>query len=243
MANVVLIHGYPLDATAFATVVPLIDAAHTVLVPDLAGFGSEPWPTDGDLSMAAQARHVLATMDDAGMQNATVIGLSMGGYVALAMVADSPERVDALGLIGSKPEPDTPEGRTGRDNQAEAVVAEGSTSLVAPLTAALLAQGATLEGRARLRTMIERTRTETYVSALAGMRDRPDTTDILTAFPGPVAVMVGEEDRLVSGDRNREIAALAGNGVAVTVAGSGHLVPMEDPGAVAVFISDLLNRL
>ena len=243
MANIVLVHGYPLDATAFAGVVPLIDERHTILAPDLLGFGDEPWPIDGDLSMARQARHVLDSMSRVGMDSACVIGLSMGGYVALAMAQADPDRVLALGLIGSKPDPDTPEARQARDQQAELVVEEGASALVSPMTSALIAEDADIEVRARLRTMIERTRNETYVSALRGMRDRPDTSAVLADFPGPFATMVGTADPLVSVQRNEEIAAQAVDGVAVIAPGSGHLVPMERPKAVAALVADLAARL
>jgi pimeloyl-ACP methyl ester carboxylesterase len=121
-------------------------------------------------------------------------------------------------------------------------VNDGASSLVAPLTAALLPEHASLEVRARLRTMIERTRVETYVSALEGMRDREDTSDVLASFDGPVSVMVGEFDKLVSVERNHEIASSAENGIADTAMRSGHLVPMENPNAVARFIRDLVQR-
>lgn len=243
MTHIVLVHGYPLDATAFSGVVPLIDNRHSVLVPDLAGFGAEPWPSDGDLSMARQAEHVFGRMDAVGIETACVVGLSMGGYVALAMADMNPGRVAALGLIGSKPDPDTPDAKDGRDRQTALVVEEGASALVAPMTKALIAGDASLEVRARLRTMIERTRIETYVSALAGMRDRPDTSSVLSSFAGPFAAMVGDSDPLVSVQRNDEIAAQAPDGVAVVAEGSGHLVPMERPSLVSAFIDDLVARL
>lgn len=211
----------------------LDDASH----PDAIGT-----TTYGDQTFVS-AGHVFGKMDAVPMTEAVVIGLSMGGYVALAMAREAPGRVQALGLIGSKPDPDTPEAKQGRDRQAESVVADGPSSLVAPLTTALLADASSIETRARLRTMIEHTSTETYVSALRGMRDRPDTTDVITSFSGPIAVMVGEKDPLVTVERNAEIAGLARDGVAVPVPDSGHLVPMEDPRAVALFIADLVARL
>lgn len=240
MSDVVLLHGYPLDSTAFAGV--NIPSAGRTLRPDLAGFGHEPWPADGDLSMNAQARHVISVMDGAGVDRAVVIGLSMGGYVAFAMAELAPERIASLGIIGSKPEADSADARIGRDRQAESVVREGSASLVGPLTDALLSDSASLMVRARLRTMVERTRVETYVSALAGMRDRPDRTEVLRRFAGPFATMVGTEDPLVSVARNEEIASIAGDGVAIVATGAGHLVPMERPDVTGSFIADLVER-
>ncbi len=243
MANIILIHGYPLDASAFAEVTPHLDRDHTVLVPDLLGFGSSEWPAGGDLSMEAQAGHVLALMDAEDIDEAVVVGLSMGGYVALALASMAPHRVQALGLVGSKPEADSPEARTGRDRQAELVVAEGREVLVAPMTSALVADDASLMTKARLRTMVERTALETYVSALVGMRDRPDRSDALASFEGPVAILVGSQDPLVPVARAHEIAALAIDGTIAVVDGAGHLVPMEKPSAVVAFVTELVSRL
>jgi len=243
MTAIVLLHGYPLDASAFAGVPEHLDPGYRVIVPDLKGFGAASWPSDGDLTMEAQARHVFDAMDEAGVDSAVVVGLSMGGYVALAMLDLDPHRLDGLGLIGSKPEADTEAGRIGRDTQAETVVASGSSVLVEPMTNALLAPGAALMTRARLRTMIERTRIETYVSSLVGMRDRPDRTAVLGACECPVAILVGAHDPLVSVERGQEMASLCKDATLTVAPDAGHLVPMEDPTLVATWISDLVERI
>lgn len=243
MTAIVLLHGYPLDASAFAGVPEQLDPGFRIIVPDLKGFGEEPWPSDGDLTMEAQARHVFAAMDEAGVDSAVVVGLSMGGYVALAMLELDPSRLAGLGLIGSKPEGDTEEGRIGRDGQAETVVASGSSVLVEPMTNALVASDAALMTRARLRTMIERTRIETYVSALAGMRDRPDRSEVLAAYECPVAILVGTHDPLVSVEQGQEIVSLCKDATLTVAPDAGHLVPMEDPTLVVTWISELVHRI
>lgn len=243
MTHIVLLHGYPLDESAFAGVADLVDPSHTVHAVDLAGFGAAPWPSDGDLSMSAQADHVFRQMDGLGVDAAVVVGLSMGGYVALAMAERQPDRVRALGLVGSKPDADSDEGKAGRDNQAETVVEQGAGVLVAPMSAALLSEDASLSVRARLRTMIERTRAETYVSALEGMRDRPDRGDVVASFDGPIGILVGTSDPIVSPDRAHEVAASAQDAFVVVLDGVGHLVPMEAPAATAEFINDLAQRV
>ncbi len=242
MRALVFIHGYPLDATAFAEVVPRIEHGVKVLTPDLLGFGTSPWPPGGDLSMEAQADHVISLMEQEGVARATVIGLSMGGYVALAMLERAPRFIEGLALIGSKPDPDDEAGRAKRDAQAAAVVAEGRSSLVAPMTGALLADDADLVTRARLRTMIEQTPLETYVGALEGMRDRVDRSEVLQGFEGPVTVQVGTDDPLVSVDRAHEIAASCRDATVDVVDGIGHLVPMEAPAATAAMCNALVAR-
>ncbi|MCB1246320.1 MAG: alpha/beta hydrolase [Acidimicrobiia bacterium] len=242
MSSLLLLHGYPMAGSAFSQVRTALDPAIDVHTPDLLGFGDEGWPADGDLSMEAQADHVQAYLDTRGITAAVVVGFSMGGYVALALAERAPERVAALGLVGSKSDPDTPEGRDARDQQAETVVTRGAVAIVDPLTEALTAPGSDLIVRARLRTLIESTSVETYVSALAGMRDRPDRTAVIADYRGPFAIQVGTLDPVVSVDRASELAATARNGRLEVLDGIGHMIPFEAPHAMATFCAELVER-
>lgn len=238
---VVLIHGYPLDRSAWSDVAEILSVTCRVINPDLRGFGASPWPTDGDLSMDRHADDIAALLDLEEVTTAAIVGLSMGGYVALAVAQRYPERLSALGLVGSKTEPDSAEGRAGRDTASRQILTEGRSSIVAGLQSALLGPDAAPSIRARLRTMIEATPYETYVSALIGMRDRPDRTLVLDGLDVPLAVVVGEHDTLVPADVASDAAHRARNGVLTVVAGAGHLVPMEAPAEVATALTALIG--
>jgi pimeloyl-ACP methyl ester carboxylesterase len=238
---VVLIHGYPLDHTAMSDIAELIAGSHRIVNPDLRGFGRSAPALDGDLSMERHADDIAAIMDAEGIDSAAIVGLSMGGYVALAFAERHRSRVAGLGLIGAKTEPDTPEGRAGRDAQAAQILEHGRSSIVQGLTGALLAPGAPPMLRGRLRTMIEETRYETYVAALAGMRDRPDRQDVVAGLDVPVAVVVGAHDPLVPADMASHIAEGARAGSVTVVPDAGHLVTMERPGAVVGGLASVLT--
>ncbi len=97
---VVLIHGFASSLEAWDAVIPTLAREHRVLALDLKGFG---W-TDrapGDYTPAAQARLVLALMDQRGIDKAAVVGHSYGASVALAVALQAPERVTRLGLYSA----------------------------------------------------------------------------------------------------------------------------------------------
>jgi pimeloyl-ACP methyl ester carboxylesterase len=238
---VVLIHGYPLDRSAMADVGEILARSHTVLNPDLRGFGASRTPIDGDLSMERHADDLALLLDEEGIAAATMIGLSMGGYVALAFAERHPGRLTALGLVGSKTESDSAEGKEGRDSQAAQILAQGRESIVAGFQSALLGEDAPSLVRGRLRTMIEATRYETYVAALAAMRDRPDRSSVLADLDVPVAVVAGGQDPLVPPAVARAVADRARNGSLTIVPRAGHLVTMEDPKGVVEGLASILE--
>lgn len=94
---VVLIHGYASSLETWATVMPALREQHRVLAMDLRGFGwSDRAP--GDYSVEAQARHVLALMDQRGIERAAVVAHSYGSSVALTLALLAPERVTRIAL-------------------------------------------------------------------------------------------------------------------------------------------------
>lgn len=94
---VVLIHGFASSLDAWATVMPELSKTHRVLALDLKGFGWSSRP-EGDYSPLAEARLVLALMDQRGIDKAAVVAHSWGASVALALALEAPARVTRLAL-------------------------------------------------------------------------------------------------------------------------------------------------
>jgi len=98
---VVLLHGWPGDRTDFADVAAQLDA--DVTVPDLRGFGESDKHLDGDYSAAAQARSVIALMDELGIGRAVLAGYDIGSRIAQTVAQEHPSR--AAGLVVAPPLP------------------------------------------------------------------------------------------------------------------------------------------
>ena len=240
---VLLIHGYPLDHSLWHDqVVALADRANIVAV-DLRGFGASPSGTGSALTMERHASDCDFLLEHHGADQADVVGLSMGGYVALAMTEIFGHRVRSLVLMDTRATADTEEARTGRDAMAERLVADGAAAVIPELAHSLLAPDASRRARARFRTMAESLSTDAHIQALLGMRDRPDRSHVLAGFTGPVTVVGGAEDALMPVAVAEDLAATTGHGELVVIPGAGHLPPIEQPDATNAALAAHLDRL
>lgn len=95
---VVLLHGWPGDHTDFRHVVPLLTQECDVVVPDLRGFGhSDKHRVDtSEYGAAAQARSVVALIDELGLQTPILAGYDVGSRIAQAVAKEHPELVKHL---------------------------------------------------------------------------------------------------------------------------------------------------
>jgi haloacetate dehalogenase len=107
-APVVLLHGHPRTHTTWHRVAPLLRAAgHTVVCPDLRGYGQSSKPaTTTDhrpYSKRAMAADVLALMRRLGHERFAVVGHDRGSYVAMRLALDAPQAVSHLAVLDSVP--------------------------------------------------------------------------------------------------------------------------------------------
>ncbi len=105
---VVLLHGHPRTHTTWHRVAPLlVTAGHTVVCPDLRGYGqSSTPPTTPDhapYSKRAMAADVLSLMRQLGHERFAVVGHDRGSYVAMRLALDAPEAVTHLAVLDSVP--------------------------------------------------------------------------------------------------------------------------------------------
>ena len=96
-----LLHGIPTSSYLWRDVIDPLSGTFDVLAPDLLGYGDSDKRLDADLSIAAQARYMVAFMESLGVHQAAVVGHDIGGGVAQLMAVDEPDRVARLILIDS----------------------------------------------------------------------------------------------------------------------------------------------
>jgi pimeloyl-ACP methyl ester carboxylesterase len=95
-----------------------------VVAPDFPGFGRSPrTPAQPDVRYYAEG--VRNLLDRLGLERVVLGGVSMGGYVAFECMRLFPERVSALVLANTRPDPDSEEARETRNEMALRVAQEG----------------------------------------------------------------------------------------------------------------------
>ncbi|MGE3175548.1 MAG: alpha/beta fold hydrolase [Planctomycetota bacterium] len=229
-----LIHGYPLDHRMWTDVLlgPL-GQHRTLCALDLRGHGHSPWHGDTAHTMellAEDCAAVIRTLGDGSADGtADVVGLSMGGYVALALAERHPETLRTLTLVDTRAAADTPEGKTARATMAEQVLQKGRRWLAEQLLPKLLAKDAAPQVQARMQTMIEATPVETILADLAGMRERKNRRGVLPQLQAPTFVVVGEHDALTPPAEAEAMAKEIPGAQLLVVPGAGHMTPMEQP--------------
>ena len=200
-------------------------------VPALWGFGPVTIADHRrDDSMAAIAAHILATAPP----RFALVGLSMGGYIAFAMVRQAPERVARLALLDSSARPDTAEQSERR--RGLIALAEGGrfselADLLFPVFVHRNRQGDEAL-RALVRTMAEETGPQAFVRQQRAIMTRPDCRPLLALIRSPTLVLVGDGDELTPPALSEEIAAGIAGARLVRVPDCGHLSTLERPQAV-----------
>lgn len=96
--TIVFLHGATASRTMWAPQMAVLASDFDVVAFDLPGHGAR---MDEPFSLEGASQVVLETLDEAGIPSAVLVGLSLGGYVALAVAASHPDRVDGIVLSGA----------------------------------------------------------------------------------------------------------------------------------------------
>jgi abhydrolase domain-containing protein 6 len=97
----VLVHGVAMRAADLAPLFRSLSRQHTVYAPDLLGYGDSDKPRDADYSVTLQTGVVRGFLDAMKLEQPDVMGVSMGGWIAMKLAAEHPERVKRLVLVSS----------------------------------------------------------------------------------------------------------------------------------------------
>jgi pimeloyl-ACP methyl ester carboxylesterase len=164
-----------------------------------------------------------------------LVGASMGGYCALALARQAPERVRGLVLTGSRADADSPERRGGRAETLELIRREGAAGLWESMRPKLFPADVDAAHVEAMRALALEQRPEELAAAVEAIRDRPDSTEVLRALGDRSLAIVGDADPFVTPD---EVPA---HEVRV-VRGCGHLPSVQRPDEFGSLLGEALAR-
>lgn len=245
---VVLLHAFPCDGRMWAVQADALSAAGwDVVVPDLPGFGgSDLLDTEPNLDDVADV--LLAELAAQGVERAVLAGLSLGGYLAMALLRKAPERFTAVLLCDTKASADADAAIANRHRLAQAVLDD-------PVNSGRILRQAVLPGLlgatsfatrpdvvATVESWLDDARPDTIAWYQRAMAARPDSFATLAALDVPCLVLWGQEDALSPQADQQAMLDSLRDGSAHVIAGCGHLSAVEDPDAVSAALVQFLDE-
>ncbi len=217
MTALILLPGMMCDARMFGPQINALSAAYTLHLSPMA---------------TADTMHELATdiLANAPPRFA-LAGLSMGGIVAMNILAQAPDRVIKIALMDTNPLAETPEMQARRQPQIARVLDGGLDAVMRdemkPLYLAHTPQRAEILDLCM--AMARSLGPKTFARQSRALANRPDQTATLAAFKGPALVLMGQHDVLCPKPRHDLMHALMPQSRLAVIAGAGHLPTLEKP--------------
>ena len=213
---------------------------HRVAAWDLPGHGNSP-PAPSTMTVGEIALGVLDAVTALAETSFRYAGVSLGGAVGLELLLAAPARVEAMAALCSGAKIGTPDGWLER---AVAVRTQGTASLVVASAGRWFAPGS-IERHpdiaGRLLHALRDADDESYAHCAEALATY-DVRGKLSNITAPVLAVWGEHDQITPQRNADEIAAGVENGRVERIADAAHLVPAEQPEAVASVLTDFFER-
>lgn len=238
---VVLLHGLGSSLSELRPLAREISTQARAILLDLPGFGASNACLPTDLS--GYARAVLTTLDELGLEQATILGCSFGGHVALRLALLAPSRVSGLVLVNSGGLcADIPPAIAAL--YSEAALAARSDAQVEAACAALIGKPGTLTEDFTARRLREHQLGDYRAiarAAQAAISDRAGA--VLGTIQQPVQMIHGERDQLVPLALAQHAVTRFQKASLQVLPGLGHMPWLEDPRALASSVRLALDAL
>jgi 3-oxoadipate enol-lactonase len=229
----------------FPQLTHFVELGYRVIAPDMPGHGNSAFDT-GNHTVDAIGVMYGEFLDQLGVGKAVVVGISIGGYIALRMWARRPEQISGLVMICSKADADSDEIKERRRAQIENIhtnglenfVITGAPKRVAPKTA-----------RDRpwivdwIKMMNFTVSAEANAATLEAMAIKEDDTETLQTIDVPALILSGSDDIFIPKDSPHNLNNGIKNSVHHVIQDAGHVANLENPTAVNEYIEDFLKTL
>jgi 3-oxoadipate enol-lactonase len=227
----VFLHAFPLNRTMWVDQETALSTQFRVITIDLRGHGESDAPL-WHYSLDQAADDVCGLMDHLSIRQPILVGLSMGGYLALAFYRKYAERVKGLVLADTRAQADTEDGKRARFEMAQLTYTQGAGAIADIMIPKLLSP-ATIQTRPelvqRVRTMIEGNQVSGIAGDLMAMAERPDSQPLLPQISCPAQIIVGELDLPTPPSDAKLMADRIPDARLAIIPGAGHLSNLEQP--------------
>jgi pimeloyl-ACP methyl ester carboxylesterase len=242
--TLLLIHAFPLNARMWEPQLALAANGWRVIVPQLRGM--DGGSTDqAATSMDEHAGDIVDLLDALHIEDAVVGGLSMGGYVAFALVRHAARYIRGLVLADTRPQADTPEGVEGRRKMLALVHEKGPAAVADEMIPKLLAEQTRRtrpDVAQTVRALIVSSSADAIANAITALMTRADSTPLLATIHVPTLVVVGEQDTITPPALSEQMYQAIKGSEYVAIPDAGHLSNLEQPEAFNAALARFLEH-
>lgn len=233
---VVLLHGFGEDGEIWNHQVEYLKEHFHLIVPDLPGSGkSQVVSGDSEVGMEDYAEVVKAILDEEKITECVMLGHSLGGYITLAFAEKYSSSLNAFGLVHSSAFADSEEKKAARRKSIEFIKNNGAYEFLKPSILGLFKESdgskpsdPLIEQSAAL---IEKGRSFTpqaLIQYYQAMIARPDRTEVLKTFTGPILFIIGEYDNAVPFQQSLQQCYLPSISQVHILRNSAHMGMLEE---------------
>lgn len=223
---VLLLHGLGSCGEDWGLQVPALRADYGLLLPDLRGQGRTPMPA-GCPTIADLAADVHALLDVLRLGSVHLVGLSLGGAVALQLAADHPRRVRSLTAVNTFARLRVARGAARRGLERTWLAATGRMDELGRRVAdGLFPEGGQETFRAAAASRLAHNRPLNYLRLLLAV-GRFDLRARLGSITAPTLVVAGEQDSTVPMECKLELVEGIRGAQLQIFAGSRHVTPLD----------------
>lgn len=239
---VVLLHGFLETNVIWKEFTENLSSNYRVLAFDLPGFGQSPLPQKITFDLNDIAEQINDVLVKLGLNDAFLIGHSLGGYVSLAMVEARPDIFSGFCLFHSSALADSKEKKEARTKTIDFVKKNGALAFTSNFVPPLFADPNHTAVSA-VKQMASATAAETVTHYLEAMRDRPERISLLKKFQKPILFLAGEKDSVIPVNTLIEQSTLPKKATIHVLTDVGHMGMVESPEECLSIIRDFISHI
>jgi 3-oxoadipate enol-lactonase len=229
--SLIFIHGFPFNKSMWNHQVEVLKNKYHVITYDIRGHGNSDNGNE-NFSIELFAKDLISLMDLLKIDKTMLCGLSMGGYISLNAISDSPERFDALVLSDTQCIADTTEAKEKRMNAIKNIRDAGVEKYADESIKNLFSPESFITRKnaiSDVREMIIKTSEQSLCNALLALAMRKETCSKLQEIKVPVLIMVGKQDIVTPPAAALLMHEKIKNSSLHIIEHAGHLSNMENP--------------
>lgn len=243
--RVILLHGFGETGEIWKNQIPFLSTAFQLIIPDIPGSGRSEIINNATIETYADVIKDIIDEEIKNIHHAdkkaaapkkeaagyTLIGHSMGGYIAMAFAEKYPDNIKGLGLFHSSAFADTEEKKELRKKAMDFITSNGVFNFLKSSIPGLFTKTYVSNHEKEVESLIkegEKFSKASLIQYYTAMSNRPDRRKVLENFKGPVLFLAGEWDTAIPLQISLQQAHLPTQSYIIILDSSAHMGLWEE---------------